>query len=58
MPESAVLRELLEQALMHEVKQSNDAGLWVAQWRGRLRGKEQAATDDERLSHLLDKHLR
>ena len=56
--ESAVVRELLEQALMSEMKPSNDAELWVAQWRGRLRGKEQAAMDDGRLSHLLNKHLR
>lgn len=58
MPESAVVRELLEQALMNEMKSSNDADLWVAQWRGQLRGKEQAAAGDGRLSHLLNKHLR
>jgi plasmid stability protein len=58
MPESDVVRELLEQALMNEMKPSNNAELWVAQWRGQLRGKEQAAADDGRLSHLLNKHLR
>lgn len=58
MPESAVVRELLEQALMNETKPPNGADLWLAQWRGQLRGKEQATTDDGRLSHLLNKHLR
>lgn len=31
---------------------------WLDDWRGQLLGKEQAATEEPRLSHLLDKHLR
>ncbi|MBI3523794.1 MAG: hypothetical protein HY066_04590 [Betaproteobacteria bacterium] len=58
MPESAVVCELLEQALKSEMIPSSDAALWVSQWRGELRGKEKAAIDEERLSHLLNKHLR
>lgn len=34
------------------------AALWVATWSGCLVGREQPGQDDERLQHLLNKHLR
>jgi hypothetical protein len=30
----------------------------LSQWRGQLKANESAALGDERLSHLLNKHLR
>jgi len=34
------------------------AALWIAAWSGCLAGREQPSQDDERLKHLLNKHLR
>lgn len=55
---SAVVREALEQALLAEGVAGGSAQRWVARWQGQL--KLPAATDstDDRLSHLLAKHVR
>lgn len=58
LPESVVAREILEQTLMPRPKPSNAVELWLSQWRGQLKANEAAALGDERLSHLLNKHLR
>ncbi len=62
---SAVVREALAQSLGRQADQAGAAQRWVAQWRGRLsvppppgRGKGKAKPQDERLAHILAKHLR
>ena len=62
---STVVREALEQSLGRQADQAGTAERWVAQWRGRLSapppagpGKVEAKPQDERLAHLLAKHLR
>ena len=63
---SAMVRQALEQSLNRQAEQAGAAGRWVAQWRGRLsatpaarkgRGAKAAAPED-RLAHLLAKHVR
>ena len=62
---SAVVREALEQSLGRQADQAGTAERWVAQWRGHLstlpptgQGKGKAKLQDERLAHILAKHLR
>lgn len=70
---SAVVREALEQALLHQADEAGAAERWVAQWRGSMtvappvKGKTggasptkrpEPASGDPRLRHLLDKHVR
>lgn len=55
---SAVVREALENALADELRQKAPAVNWVDRWRGVLSGKESAADADERVAHILNKHLR
>jgi Arc/MetJ-type ribon-helix-helix transcriptional regulator len=49
---SAVVRAALEEAL------AGTAARWVGEWRGQLRGRETPAQANDRLAHLLGKHLR
>jgi predicted transcriptional regulator len=58
LPEAEIVRELLEREIYKEQPISNVADSWLENWRGQLRGKEQAKAGDDRLSHLLNKHLR
>jgi predicted transcriptional regulator len=60
---SAVVREALEQSLGRQADRADTAQRWVAQWRGRLATspvarKGKAAPRDERLAHLMAKHVR
>ncbi len=58
---SAVVREALEQSLGRQADQAGTAERWVAQWRGRLSagpGQAEAKPQDERVAHILTKHLR
>jgi len=63
---SAVVREALEQSLGRQADQAGTAERWVAQWRGRLAaapqpagpGKGKEEPQDERVAHILGKHLR
>lgn len=62
---SAVVREALEQSLGRQADQAGTAERWVVQWRGRLLalppagpGEGTAEPQDERLAHILAKHLR
>ena len=62
---SAVVREALEQSLGRQADQAGTAERWVAQWRGLLSaalpagpGKGKAKPQDERVAHILAKHLR
>ena len=54
---SAVVREALEKVLADELKQTGPAASWVGRWRGALSGKESAKATDERVAHILSKHL-
>ena len=58
LPEADIVRELLERELRNEQVKSNLADRWLENWRGQLQGKENANVEDERLLHLLRKHLR
>ncbi len=55
---SALVREALEKALEAELEQATAASRWVYRWRGSLRDLSDAAVDEARLTHLLNKHLR
>ncbi len=61
---SAVVREAIEHALGRQADVAGTAERWLAQWRGRMlapptAGKAtKAKLPDERLAHLLAKHLR
>ena len=61
---SAVVREALEQSLGRQADQAGTAERWAAHWRGRLSapsagpGKAKAKPQDERVAHILAKHLR
>ena len=62
---SAVVREALEQSLGRQADQAGTVDRWLAQWRGRLSaappagsGKGKAKRQDERVAHILAKHLR
>ena len=64
---SAVVREALEQSLGRQADQAGTAERWLAHWRGRLsapapapkgRGKGNAKPQDERVAHIVAKHLR
>ena len=55
---SAVVRAALEETLAREADAANAAARWVETWHGCLRGEEEARADDDRLTHLLSKHLR
>ncbi|MCX7110095.1 MAG: hypothetical protein NTX45_08195 [Proteobacteria bacterium] len=58
LPEADIVLELLEREFRNEQARSTLADRWLENWRGQLQGKEQASTEDERLSYLLNKHLR
>ena len=58
LPEAEIVRELLEREIHKEQPILNASDSWLENWRGQLQGKERANSDDDRLSHLLDKHLR
>ena len=58
MSKSAVVREALEKVLADELKQGTPAANWVDRWRGALSGKEANSTGDQRVAHILSKHLR
>lgn len=51
---STVVRE---NALAEELRQKAPAVNWVERWRGVLSGKESTADADERVAHILNKHL-
>jgi predicted transcriptional regulator len=60
---SALVREALEHLLRRQFDQAGAAERWLAQWRGCLSAESVSSTDvnepqDERLNHLLAKHLR
>ena len=58
LPEADIVLELLEREFRNEQARSTLADRWLENWRGQLQGKEQASSEDERLSYLLNKHLR
>ncbi len=57
---SALAREALEKSLLAEDLAAGAAARWVARWQGGLKLPSQAEAEptDDRMSHLLAKHLR
>lgn len=58
MSKSAVVREALENVQSDEQKPPLPAEKWVGRWRGALSGKVSVKPADERVAHILSKHLR
>ncbi len=55
---SAVVRDALERTLAQELKQTSPAAAWVNRWRGAMSTSKSIQPKDERLAHILAKHLR
>ncbi|MDB5891030.1 MAG: hypothetical protein JWP47_1861 [Polaromonas sp.] len=58
MSKSALVREALEKTLSDELKQTSPAAAWVSKWRGSIDSTKLTASGDDRLTHILDKHMR
>lgn len=58
MSKSAVVREALEKTLATELTQVSPAAAWVNKWRGKMAGAALDKQGDDRLAHLMQKHLR
>ena len=58
MSKSAVVREALEHVLADDLRQTTPAANWVDRWRGALSGLPVDPVVDERVAHILRKHLR
>lgn len=58
MSKSAVVREALEDVLADDLRQTTPAARWVGRWRGALSGESLNPAGDERVAHVLRKHLR
>ncbi len=57
MSKSAVVREALEKTLATELTQVSPAAAWVNKWRGKMTGAALGRPRDDRMAHLLQKHL-
>jgi predicted transcriptional regulator len=57
MSKSAVVREALEKTLASELTQVSPSAAWVSKWRGALGSTQNANKSDDRLAHLLQKHM-
>ena len=55
---SAVVREALEKSLLAHGASAGAAERWVARWQGKLKLPAAARAVDDRLAHLLAKHVR
>lgn len=55
---SAVVREALEKALADELRQTGPAAKWVSRWRGSMLAQASSVLNDERATHILNKHAR
>ena len=58
MSKSAVVRDALERSLADELKQTSPAAGWVERWRGMMTSPKLAKPKDDRVTHILAKHLR
>lgn len=58
MSKSAVVREALERTLAEELKQTSPSSGWVDRWRGVMTSSKSAKPKDDRVGHILAKHLR
>ena len=54
---SAVVRDALEKTLASELQQTTLAATWVDRWRGILPASKSAKSKDNRVAHILAKHL-
>lgn len=57
MSKSAVVREALEKTLATELTQVSPAAAWVNKWRGKMVSAAPDKQGDDRLAHLMQKHL-
>ena len=58
MSKSALVREALEKTLSDELKQTSPAAAWVNKWRGAIGSATLVNAGDDRLAHILGKHIR
>ena len=61
MSKSAVVRDALEKTLARELQQTTLAATWVDRWRGIVPSSnlpKSAKPEDDRVAHILAKHLR
>ena len=58
MSKSALVRDALEKTLANELQQTTLAATWVDRWRGIVSSSESAKSKDDRVAHILAKHLR
>lgn len=58
MSKSAVVREALEKTLAEELTQTSPAAGWVDRWRGIMTSSKSVKLKDDRVAHILAKHLR
>ena len=58
MSKSAVVRDALEKTLANELQQPTLAATRVDRWRGILPSSISAKPEDDRVAHILAKHLR
>ena len=57
MSKSAVVRDALEKSLADELEQTSPAAGWVNRWRGVMISSNSVKVKDDRVAHILAKHL-
>ena len=58
MSKSAIVRDALEKTLAEELQQAGPAAGWVDRWRGIMTSPKSVKPEDDRVTHILAKHLR
>ena len=58
MSKSAMVRDALEKSLVEELKQTGPAIGWVTRWRGMMVSSRSASPKDDRVAHILSRHVR
>ncbi len=58
MSKSAIVRDALEKTLAEELQQTGPAAVWVDRWRGVMTSSKSTKANDERVAHILAKHMR
>ena len=58
MSKSAIVRDALEKTLAEELTQTGPAAGWTDRWRGIMTSAKLTKSGDERVAHILAKHMR